>query len=526
MKNVLIPTKLDACAKEALQANGYSVTQDADTPLAELVKTQPGTQALIVRSEKVTADIINALPDLKLIVRAGAGYNTIDTKYARKRGVDVMNTPGANANAVAEEVIALALAYLRYVVPGDISTRKGEWKKKEFLGRELAQKTVGIVGLGNIGQLVGQRLEGFECTLLAYDPVINEARAAEVGAKLVSIEELFAQSDIVTLHVPENDDTRGMVSTKLLGLLKPGAVLVNCARAGIIDEAALRAAKQEKEIGFCNDVYAADEPGEKSVADIADVMLPHLGANTREANRNAARRAAEQLMAYATRGVTKYVVNKGVPEGLDERYQELAYQTGLFARHFLGVDRCLSRLECSFYGDLNQYAEWLVPPIVAAITSEVDASIDLAEATACLKDKGVGVEIRETDPTKHFGESLTVDLSEGGEKIQRVSVRGTIAEGNLMISRINDYDKLYFQPVGNSLIVVYQDRPGVLAKITGACADADINIEEIRSPRGRSGARAIAVLKTNVLVPRETVDRIREETEAEVAFSVAIPASS
>ena len=310
MKKVLIPTKLDLVAKEYLAAKGYTVIQDSETPMMELVKANSDCEGLIVRSEKVTSEIIDLLPELKVVVRAGAGFNTIDTAYARKKNVDVMNTPGANANAVAEEVIALALAAYRFVVPADVSTRAGGWEKKKFLGRELTGKTLGIVGVGNVGQLVAKRSSGFDMTVIGFDPIVPAEKAAEFGVKLMSLEEVFAKADIVTLHMPENDKTRGMINKSLFALMKKGAMLINCARAGIINEDDLRAAKAEKGLLFCNDVYGADEAGAKSVADIADVMMPHLGANTKEANFTAAKRAGEELAAYFEQGERTFVVNK------------------------------------------------------------------------------------------------------------------------------------------------------------------------------------------------------------------------
>lgn len=285
MKKVLIPTKLDSVASKILTDNGnYQVIQDAQTPFAELVAANSDAYALIVRSEVVDSATIDALPQLKVIVRAGAGYNTIDTKYARKRGVDVMNTPGANANAVAEEVIALILAEMRHVVPADASVRAGKWEKKLFMGTELSGKTVGIVGLGNIGRLVAKRLRGFECHILGYDPLVPSEKVRSAGIEPVSLEELFSESDIITLHIPETDTTRKMLSTNLLSCMKTGAMIVNCARAGIVDEDALRAAKSVKKLHYITDVYPKDEAGEKSIADVADVMMPHLGASTKEAN--------------------------------------------------------------------------------------------------------------------------------------------------------------------------------------------------------------------------------------------------
>ncbi len=521
MKNVLIPTKLNKVAKEILGNAGLTVVQDADTPMAELVSAHPEAEALIVRSEKVTREVIDALPHLKLVVRAGSGYNTIDIKHARRAGVDVMNTPGANANAVAEEVLALVLAHYRHVVSADQTTRQGLWEKKKYMGHELAGKVVGVVGLGNIGQLVVKRLEGFECTILGYDPLISLNRAKELGIKIVSLEGLFAEADIITLHVPETDGTRGMVNRKLLELMKSESVLVNCARSGVIVEEDLRAVKSEKKIAFLNDVYPEDTAGPKSVADIADIMLPHLGANTEEANTTAARRAAEQLIAYVERGVTKYVVNKGIPDELDESYQQLAYLIALVARRYLGTARSVRRIECSFYGDLHQYAKWFLSPIVAGLSADFDALNDPREAQEYLESKRVAYEVREPAVEKHYDNSMTIDLIEGEQQLRQVSIRGTMAEGKLMISRINDFDGLYFQPHGHNLIVEYRDRPGVLAKITAAVACAGINIDEMRAAQESTATRSLAVLKTDKATSEAIVEEIKRETDAEVVFTLS-----
>ena len=273
MKKVLIPTKLNPVAKELLEANGnYTVVQDESSDLATLAAQNNDAYALFVRSEKVSAEIIEALPSLKVVIRAGAGYNTIDTKTARTKKIDVMNTPGANANAVAEEVVALMLADARHIVPADASTRAGKWEKKNFMGREITGKTVGIVGLGAIGRLVVQRLSGFDVNVLAFDPVLSEEAAERIGVTLLPLSDLFAQSDYVSLHIPENENTKGLINADLLGLMKDGATLVNCARAGIIQEEDLRTLKAEKGLRFLNDVYAKDAAGDKSVTDLADIM--------------------------------------------------------------------------------------------------------------------------------------------------------------------------------------------------------------------------------------------------------------
>ena len=243
MNKVLIPTKLSDVAANTLKTAGYEVIQDADTPLEKQVAAHPDAVALIVRSEKVTPEIMDALPSLKLVVRAGAGYDNIDIVYARKKNVDVMNTPGANSNAVAEEVMAMILAYYRHIVQADATTREGLWEKKKYMGSELTKKTVGIIGLGNIGRNLVKRLQGFEPILLGYDHFLARQRALNIGVTPTSIEDIFSQCDIITLHVPGGPSTHHMVNAELIGKMKDGAVLINCSRYGVVDEEALAAAK-------------------------------------------------------------------------------------------------------------------------------------------------------------------------------------------------------------------------------------------------------------------------------------------
>jgi D-3-phosphoglycerate dehydrogenase len=525
MKKVLIPTKLDATARELLEKHGgYTVVQDEKTPLPALAAAHPDAHALVVRSEEVTAAVLDALPALQVVVRAGAGVNTIDTRHARRKGVDVMNTPGANANAVAEEVVALMLCDARHLVKADASCRAGEWEKKAFMGREITGKTIGIVGLGAIGKLVARRLGGFDVAILGHDPFLSPERAEELGVRMVDLPTLFAQSDYVTLHLPENPETKKLVGEDLLGRMKKGATLVNCARAGIVDEAALRRLKAGQALRFLNDVYPKDEPGPKSVADIADLMVPHLGASTHEANLNAARRAAEELIEYDEKGITSYVVNRDIPEGLDRAYGDLAYTLARFARRFVGADAPLRTVETSFYGTLKPFAPWLLVPVVAALSDAFDRSSDAAAARAFLKECGIDYQDRDTDERKGYRNSMTIDLvaDAGDGTLRRASVRGTVTEGHLMVARVNDFDKLYFEPRGHTVVFVYRDRPGVLGRIGAALAGAGVNIDDVRNPHDTAGLNSVAILKVNQEVPADVIARIRGDIGAETAFHVSL----
>lgn len=524
MKKVLIPTKLNPVVKEILDADGhYTVVMEETTDLPGLVRRHPDTYALIVRSEKVTKDIIDALPSLRVIVRAGSGYDTIDSKYARKKNIDVMTTPGANANAVAEEVIALMLADARHLIKADASCRAGQWEKKAFMGREVSGKTVAIVGLGAIGQLVAKRLAGFECKLIGYDPVISKDRAEQLGIELVDLPTLFERADYVTLHIPENNETRGLVNAALLGRMKKGATLINCARAGVVNEADLRQLKAEKGIRFLNDVYPKDAEGPKSVADVADIMLPHLGASTKEANTKAASLAAQELIEFDGKGISTYIVNRDIPAGLDEAYGELAYTLAKLSRCFLGKDANLKLIETSFYGTLKPFAQWLLVPIVAALNEDFDRSMNFAAARKYLADMGVDYNDRETDERKGFENSITLDLTGGADKeLRTISIRGTVTENTIMISRINDFHNLYFVPRGHTVVFTYKDRPGVLGHIGAALASAGVNIDDVRNPHDVKGEESIAIIKVNQAVSAEALKKIAGEIQARCFFAVEL----
>lgn len=523
MKKVLIPTKLNKVVKETLEKTGrYQVILEEVKDLAPFIAQHKDAYALIVRSEKVTPEVIDALPALKVIIRAGSGYDNINTKHARKKDIDVMTTPGANANAVAEEVIALILADARHLIPADPSTRAGKWEKNLFMGRELAGKTVGIVGLGAIGQLVARRLSGFDVKLIGFDPVISQEKARSVDVELVDLTTLFSKSDYVTLHIPENNETRGLVNEKLLGEMKEGATIVNCARAGIINEDDFRKVKPAKKLRLLNDVYPKDAEGPKSISDIADIMLPHLGASTKEANFKAALHAAEELIEFDEKGISSYIVNRDIPAGLDEAYGELAFLLAKLCRQLVGRDAKLKLIESSFYGTLKPYANWLVVPVVAALSEDFDRSSAPKAAVSYLKDRGIDYENRETDDRKGYENSITLDFTAttSANTLCSASVRGTVTEGIMMISRINDFHSLYFEPKGHAAIFIYDDRPGILGQIGAALAAAGINIDDVRNPHDTASVKSIAIIKVNRAVPADVLDRIAASIKADTWFTI------
>ncbi len=521
MNKVLIPTKLAAVAANTLKTAGYEVIQDSDTPLAEQVSAHPDTVAIIVRSEKVTPAIIDALPALKLVIRAGAGYDNIDIVYARKKGIDVMNTPGANSNAVAEEVVALILAYYRHIAQADLTTRAGLWEKKKYMGHELTKKTVGIIGLGNIGRNLVKRLQGFEVTLLGYDHFLARQRALNIGVTPTSIEEIFSQCDIITLHVPGGASTYHMVNAELIDRMKDGAVLINCARYGVVDEEALAAAKAAgKKIGYLTDVHPKDEAGEKPSAEVADLIMPHLGANTVEANTKAAIRAAEQMLAYFNDGNTSWVVNGESPVGLNPTNLQLTALLAAVARK-AGGDKPIRRVDCTFYGNLRTYRKWFTAPILEGLLPNAEKGLMPPAAEESLREHGVVFKACEPKDDVPYEDSIALDvITEDKGEYVHTRVRGVVTEGIPMISSLNNFNGLYADLRGTTLFLHYKDRPGIIASIGTALSTKGINIDNIAAPANHATGEALAVIKTNTPVSQQLLDSLAEEIGAISAFAL------
>ncbi|MBR3926586.1 MAG: phosphoglycerate dehydrogenase [Akkermansia sp.] len=520
---ILIPTKLDKAAAGALIAAGYEVIQDDTTPLTELAAAHPDAAGMIVRSEKVTPAIIDALPGLKCVIRAGAGYDNIDYVYARTKGIDVMNTPGANSNAVAEEVIAMILAAYRYVVPADVTTRAGEWNKKKYMGRELTRKTVGILGLGNIGRLLVKRLQGFECTVLGYDHFLSKQRALNIGATPSTLEEIFSTADIISIHVPGGPATKNMINEQLIGMMKDGAMLVNCARYGVVDEDAIRAARAAgKNIMYCTDVHPKDTATLQPSADVADILLPHLGANTAEANKLAAMRSASQMEEYFTNGDTSCVINAEKPNNINPAHLQLAAMLGKLC-YQAGGAKPIRKIECTFYNNLRSYRKWFTPWILQGAVPGAEHGLMPAAAEQSLREHGIVFNAREPMDDKLYDDALTLDIymEENGEQI-KTSVRGMVVDGEPVVSRINNFDHLYASLAGHTLVLRYQDRPGVIATIGQIISQAGINIENMVAPRDHASGESLAVIKTDKLVSEDMLELIYRAIAAKQAFTLSL----
>ena len=310
---VLISDKIEEiCPRRLREFPGLEVLAKGGLTPEALLQEVKGCIGLIVRSAtKVTREVIEAGSALKVIGRAGAGVDNIDVKAATARGIVVMNTPGGNANAVAELTIALMLALARELPRGDASMKAGKWEKKSFLGTELAGKTLGLVGIGFVGSRVAAKAKGLDMKVQVHDPFVSPDESKRLGVEMVELDALLASSDYVSLHLPKTPETTGMVNKQMIAKMKRGVYLVNCARGGIVNDADLLSGLNSGQLaGAAVDVYDSEPPADWALAKHPRVIsLPHIGASTVEAQETVARMIAEQVGAYLTTGKVKFAVN-------------------------------------------------------------------------------------------------------------------------------------------------------------------------------------------------------------------------
>ncbi len=306
----------DSLAKEGIeilqQAEGIEVEVKVGLPPQELKKIIREYQGLVIRSAtKVTAEIIEAAENLKVIGRAGAGLDNVNIPAATKRNIVVMNTPGGNTISAAEHAISLMFSLARRIPQSTSSMKVGKWEKKKFMGTELYQKTLGIIGIGNIGAVVADRALGLKLKVIAHDPFVSEERARQIGVELVSLAELFQRADIITIHTSLTDETRGLINAASFEKMKDGVMIINCARGGIIVEEDLcQAIKKGKVRGAALDVFEKEPPGQCPLLELEEVICtPHLGASTEEAQIKVAVAVAEQISDYLLKGIIRNAVN-------------------------------------------------------------------------------------------------------------------------------------------------------------------------------------------------------------------------
>jgi D-3-phosphoglycerate dehydrogenase len=432
MPRVLIADSLSPAAIEIFRHRGVEVDVKTGLPKEELIKIIGDYDGLVVRSDtKPNKDVIAAAKKLKVIGRAGIGVDNIDIPSATAAGIVVMNTPFGNSITTAEHAVAMMFALARQMPAADASTQAGKWEKNRFMGMELFGKTLGLIGAGNIGSIVADRALGLKMKVVAYDPFLSPDRAVEIGVEKVELEDLLARADVISLHTPLTDKTRNILSAENLAKTKKGVLIVNCARGGLVDEAALRAGLDSGHIGGAGFDVFVQEPAKENVLFGAPnfVATPHLGASTNEAQENVALQVAEQISDYLLTGAVANALNS--PSVTAEEaprlkpFIALADKLGAFAGQM--VDFGVSAIDIAYEGEVAKLnAKPMTAAALAGVMRPMLAEINMVSAPAVAKERGITVsESRQEDsPIYESLIRITVTTEKG-----KLSIDGSVRAG-------------------------------------------------------------------------------------------------
>ncbi|MBI2773584.1 MAG: phosphoglycerate dehydrogenase [Chloroflexi bacterium] len=465
-------------------------------------------QALVVRSEtKVTARVLESGARLVVVGRAGVGVDNIDVPAATRRGVYVVNAPTGNVVAAAEHSVALMLALLRNVPAADASVRRGEWSRSTLMGRELRGKTLGLVGIGRVGGLVARRAAAFDMAIVAHDPFATEAGAHAIGARLVPLDELLATADVISLHAPLTEKTRGLIDGAALAKMKPTAVLVNAARGEIVDEAALAEALRDGRIaGAALDVYPQEPlPATSPLREAPHTVLtPHIAGSTAEAQTNVAVDVVKQILDVLAGRPARDAVNAPRPPS-EERggsaWLVLAERLGSLAGQLLG-----QRPDAVEIGYMGTLLELDPEPVRAAVVkglleSFTEQRVNLVNAMAMARDRGLVVaERREPSPTRY---AALLALRVGGTE-----VAGTLVQGEPRIVHIDGF--WVDVPVeGHLLLTKHQDKPGLVGRVGTLLGQHDVNISSMQVGRLHPRGEALMILTVDDPVADDVLASIK-----------------
>ena len=508
---VLVAEPIASEGLERLRAQ-HEVDERLGLTAEELRTSIADYDALIVRSQvQVDEALIRAGARLVVIGRAGVGVDNVDLDAATRAGITVVNAPTGNTIAAAEHTLGLLFAVARRIAPADASVRAGEWRRSAFTGLELRGRTLGIIGLGKIGQALAERARGLEMPVLGVDPYVTPEQAALRGIRLVELDELLASSDVVTLHVPLSRATRGLIGAKAIARMRPGAIVLNVARGGLVDEAAVAEALRDGRLGGAGfDVYEREPPTGSPLLDAPNTVLtPHLGASTAEAQVLVAEEVAEQVLDVLAGRSARYAVNAPLvsPETAQAigPFLPLAETLGRFFAQFCRTGVHTLTLEIA--GEPAAYDA--APIIAAALRGIVETStterVNLVNAAALAKARGMTVIERKTPNAGQFAALVTLSGDVNGVT---TTVAGTVAHGEPRLSRLNDY-WLDMAPVETMLITRHRDQPGTVGKIGLVLGDADVNISAMHLARSAPREDALMILALDDDVPPAVEAAIR-----------------
>ncbi len=512
---VLVSDKISDKGVEILKKAGLKVDVKTGMKPDELKACIGEYHGLVIRSAtKVTADIIDAAKSLKVIGRAGSGLDNVDKAAASKKGIVVMNTPGGNTITTAEHTIAMLFALARMIPQATASMKAGQWEKKKFMGVELFNKTLGIVGLGNIGNQVAKKAQGLEMMVIAYDPFLSEDRAKALGIEKVELPEVFSRADFITIHTPMTPETKNLINAETIRKMKDGVRIINCARGGIVNEKDLyEALKSGKVAGAALDVFEKEPAGpENPLLGLDNVICtPHLGAATEEAQENVAIAVAEQIADYLVRGTIRNAVNfPSIPADQVARlqpYLSLAEKLGSFAAQT--YEGGITGVTIEYLGEA---AELNTAPVTIAalkglLTPILEETVNFVNAPFIAKERGIEVKETKSDDAGDYQSILALRIK---TKDKERYFAGTLfSKKDPRIVRIDNF-AVEIVPEGIMLMIYNNDKPGVIGNLGSFFGKNNINIARMYFGRESAGGMAISVMSIDSPITPGNLEEIKK----------------
>jgi D-3-phosphoglycerate dehydrogenase len=516
----------DALSKEGVEIMKKVAEVDVKTGLkeAELVAIIGNYEGLVVRSQtQVTAPIIEAGKKLQVIARAGVGVDNIDIEAASRRGIMVVNAPTGNTFSAAEHAIALMLSLARHIPNANFALKAGKWERSKFTGTEVRGKTLGIVGLGNVGSAVARRAHGLEMKLIGFDPYVSQDRAKNLQVEIVPLERIYKEADFITLHIPLTAQTKEMIGPKELAMMKPTARLINTARGGLVNEEALANALKDKRIaGAAIDVFPQEPCTTNLLFSLENVIVtPHLGASTAEAQVTAASDVAEQVVDVLRGQQPRYAVNAPFipPEMMSflGPYTQVSRKIGKLLSCL--AEGQINALTIRYEGEITQYdANALKASLLGGLLENVsEEKVNMVNANLIAARRGLTVVEQKVGTCENYSSLITAEVTTSSGK---TAVAGTVLRNESHIVRINDYWTDFMPNDGPFLFVDHKDRPGLIGQVGNVTGSVDVNISAMHVSRQKARGQALMILDLDETLPDSAIKKLEAIPDIYSARSV------
>ncbi|RMF98298.1 MAG: phosphoglycerate dehydrogenase [Candidatus Schekmanbacteria bacterium] len=511
---VLISDKISPEAIEIFKKNGkIEVDYNPEISHEDLIKEIGKYSALVIRSRtKVKADVIEKADNLKVIGRAGIGVDNVDIDAATSKGILVMNTPGGNTVTTAEHALSMMMSLARKIPFACASMKEGKWEKSKFMGVELFNKTLGIIGMGRIGSIVASRANGLKMKVIAYDPYLSEESAQKLNVQLVNLDELLEKSDFITIHTPLNEATKHIIGREALKKVKKGVRIINCSRGGTVDEDALLEALNDGRVaGAALDVFEEEPPKKLDIVKHENVICtPHLGASTVEAQSNVAIAIAEQISDYLLNGTIRNAVNfPSIEPQLAEKtniFIELGDKLGSFVSQI--AEGRFKEINIEYSGEVTELnTSPITASIVQGVLKQILKSANPVNSLLLAKERGIKIAETTLSEQKVFANLISVKLTTDKEAY---SVAGSVFHQNMLrIVKIGEYF-LEAPAAGTMLVFSNYDKPGVIGRVGTIMGEANINIAGMILGRSAPGKEALSIVNVDNEIPESVVEKIKQ----------------